>query len=376
MQDEIIVFTEGDSLDSSVWSNIPYFLTKTLESKNIQVHRVDVSGPVFLEFLYNKFFRRIVKLLFFKNTTYSYNRSIVFHFIVNHKMKKAVKKYSNSICTISTSFSFSPYSFFNKPTILLCDWTYEYLFDHFLKRNPDIFEKYEIKVQSKVIGNSNFILPLSPDISEILQVKYPESKVIYLGSLVNCEEYTTSTQDILEKYSKHSIVFIGIKKYIEGAIALIEAVTTLTTEFPNITLHIIGMEQHDFEYLPQNVICYGYLKKSDSMQMNLYNKIINEATVYVNTTPEWAAPSATLEALYHYTPIITAPFSSIIEVIGTTLSFGYYSSNNATEIASHLRELFNSTEEEYVFKCQSARATVDTFSWDSYVDKIISLFSK
>ena len=39
----IFIFTEGDSNKLAVWSNVPYFLSTTLEKKGYNVVRVDFS---------------------------------------------------------------------------------------------------------------------------------------------------------------------------------------------------------------------------------------------------------------------------------------------------------------------------------------------
>ncbi|GBU07133.1 hypothetical protein AwDysgo_04640 [Bacteroidales bacterium] len=52
---EITLFTNGDSNDLSVFSNVPYFFAQTLISKGIKVNRVDIGiskkmeNPIFLK---------------------------------------------------------------------------------------------------------------------------------------------------------------------------------------------------------------------------------------------------------------------------------------------------------------------------------------
>ena len=49
---EITVFSIGDSLELSTWSNVPYFLTKSLEDKNIKINRVNLEENKTLRLIY------------------------------------------------------------------------------------------------------------------------------------------------------------------------------------------------------------------------------------------------------------------------------------------------------------------------------------
>lgn len=151
MKKEITVFSEGDSNCASLWSNVPYFFTKTLEQKGYIVHRINVANNKWLRGFYNKIIRFLIKKLINKETTCYYDRSILFALETKLRMKKAVQQYKNSEYFISTSFSFAPIRFTDKPCVLFCDWTYEYYISHFLSRKPDIFEKQEINRQNKII---------------------------------------------------------------------------------------------------------------------------------------------------------------------------------------------------------------------------------
>ncbi len=372
MQKEIIVFTEGDSSDSSVWSNIPYYLTKTLEKQGFIIHRINVEGPASFIFLYNKIFRRVLKLFYNKNTTYSYNRSKLFSIYVNYKMKVALKKYPDFYCTISTSYSFAPSQYTTKPTVLICDWTYDFYFKRFLKREPDYWELKEITRQNTVLEMASLIIPLSPDIAIDMQSYYKNPNIFYLGSVINCDSIDMNTDKLYEKYTSHKIVFIGIKKYREGALCLIEAIKSLDYKYTNIQLDIIGMNYDDFEILPPYVTCHGYLNKSNSNHLHTYNCLLQNATIYVNTTPEWAAPSATLEALYNYLPIVTTPYSSIVNVLGDKITYGSYCKDNSPDvIASFIQSIFDLSFEDYSYLCNEAHQSVQTYTWDNYVRKIM-----
>ncbi len=377
MQKEIIVFTEGDSSDSSVWSNIPYFLTKTLEKQGFKIHRINVEGPSSFIFLYNKIFRRVLKLFYNRNTTYSYNRSKLFSIYVNYKMKMALKKYPDFYCTISTSYSFAPSQYTTRPTVLICDWTYDFYFKHFLKRKPDYWEAKEIARQNDILEQASLIIPLSPDIAINMQSYYKNPNITYLGSVINCDSINMKKEKLYEKYTSHRIVFIGIKKYIEGALCLIQAINSLNRRYANIQLDIIGMNHEDFDFLPSNVKCHGYLNKSNPEHLSTYSSLLQNATIYVNTTPEWAAPSATLEALYNYLPIITTPYSSIVEVLGETITFGSYCSDNSPDtISSYIQSIFDLSFDDYSSLCTEAHQSVQNYTWDNYIKKIMMEISQ
>lgn len=65
---EINVFTNGDALKLSTWSNFPYFFTETLEEKGIKVNRINIQP--------NKIFKTIYRFTIWQIYVYT-NKLII-----------------------------------------------------------------------------------------------------------------------------------------------------------------------------------------------------------------------------------------------------------------------------------------------------------
>ncbi|QSJ18624.1 glycosyltransferase [Nostoc sp. UHCC 0702] len=366
---EVTVFTNGDSRKISTWSNVPYFFTETLISKGIKVNRVDISPPYFLERVYNKTFWRVLKIIN-KNSSYNYFRTFAHYIDVKRRIRKALEKYNNSDANIFLTFSFSSAGLTNKPTILFSDWTYDYYFKYFLNRQPDSLERSCIKREDQEIEASDLVFALFPRVADYMKNHYENKNIFYLGNVVNSLLDVAKSEVLKQKSFSQDILFIGSKKYIEGAKYLIEAYTSLKEKYPQLSLNIVGMQDKDFVKLPDGVNCYGYLDKAKEKDRELYYSLLVKAKVFVNTTPKWGTPSAMLEAMYFYTPVVVTAYDEFVETFGVDINFGYYCENNSIALlCSKISNVFEN--ESYESLCINAHKSVENYTWSSYIDKLL-----
>ncbi len=372
----ITVFSQGEASSSKTWSNIPYYLVESLKQKGFVVNTVNVEINGVGRFVYDKIICRFLRHTFFRNTTFTYDRTSHFQKAVSKIMKSSVVSYPDTDLFISTSFSFLPSKYTDKPCVLLCDWTYEYLIRHFKGREPDCFEKKGISIQDEVINNSNYVFSLFPDVAKHMS-KYYSAKIMYLGNVINSLPFTINYAEVGARRHNPHIVFVGLPKYIEGLKSLLKAVEILQIEYNSINLDVIGMTPNDVEVeRPRHVTFHGYLEKSDDAQFEKYSSILKNAFVFVNTTPHWAGFSSTLEAMYYGLPIYTSRYNSFIETFGKELDFGKYCENNSPqEIADYLKCLIKMSQEDYLALCVNARKKADPYTWSAYVDKMLNTIS-
>lgn len=366
---EVTVFTNGDSRKLSTWSNIPYFFTETLIAKGIQVNRVDLSPSPFLKKTFNKTAYRFFKKIN-KNTTYDFFRSLT-HFVnVKYRVYKAIRQSPNSDANIFLTFSFSSAGMTKKPTILFGDWTYQHYLNHFLGRNPDFFEKQCIARENSQIEDSDLVFPLFPKVAEQMKKFYKNDRIYYLGNVINSLS-DVSEDDILKlKENSNSLLFVGSQKYIEGAKSLVSAFEKLKQNYPRLSLHIIGMVKDNFKNLPKDVYCYGYLDKGKEADRELYYKLLREAKVFINTTPKWGAFSATIEAMYFFTPVVVTPYDEFLETFGRDIGFGFYCEENSTNlIEDKISKILNTTT--YNSLCSNSHSSVKEYTWDAYIERMI-----
>lgn len=368
---EVTVFSNGDSRKLSTWSNVPYFFTQTLERHHIKVNRVDISPDRRLKLVWNLILGWFFKLILGRRTTYSYFRSFTHYQNVKHRTKRALRRFGESDANIFLTFSFSSVHLSSRPTILFCDWTYDYYLKHFEGRAPGMMERQSIRRENANIEGSDLVLSLFPRVAQYMKSRYKNKNIYYLGNVIN-SVLESSEAEILEfKRTSKSIVFIGGPRYAEGARSLIKAFRELMKEFPWLELDLIGMTDDYFERpLPVGVFCHGYLNKDKVDERKLYYELIHKAKILVNTTPKWGAFSAALEAMYHYTPVMISPFPDFVETFGQEIDFGFYCENNEAEsIANGLREAFTDPMHESL--CVNANKAAKEHTWDAYISRML-----
>ena len=366
---EITVFTVGDSAKPNTWSNVPYFFTKTLLEKEIRVNRVDIQTNPKIERFWNKTFGRIVRRVC-KETSYTYERSGVNHWDICRRIRRALRNYPNSNANLFLTFSFSSARYTSKPTILFCDWTYDYFFRYFANREPDMFEKWCIKREDAGIRSASLILPLFPVVGEYMKERYQHPKIRYQGNVVNSMIKVSKEEVFQLKRNSMELLFVGGDRYLDGAVQLIAAFEILKEDFPRLTLNIVGMNAQRFEQHPPDVFFHGHLDKGEAEERKIYYDLFRMARIFVNTTPKWGAFSASIEAMYFYTPVIVTPYKEFTETFGKAIPFGTYcDANQAIQIEASIRKVLNA--EDYLDKCFAAHDAVKEYTWSNYVDKTV-----
>ena len=371
---EIICFSYGDSNDISTWSNVPYLFTKTMESKGIIVHRVNIN--VYANWWVGQIWNRILKPIInhiWPDNMYWYQRTPIAVYQANKIIRKAVSKYSKSDYAI-----FMTYDFYNKfnniPSILYCDVTFEMEKIGRRKQKPMFLEKALIRAQHEAITHSQLVVPL---------FKKPAEELRSMGytNIHCCDHYVINKiydaplnpqVIIARKKQSNMILFIGNKKtYFRGALMLVEAFRKLKSTNLDLELHIVAMVADDFDNLPDGVFCHGYLHKDIEEECKLYYDLLLEARIICNPTPKWAGISSIMEAMYFYTPFIIAPFDDFKEYIGETLDCGYFNEEfESSTLANNIQRMLNAKDYEQM--ALNGHEHVKDYTWDNFIDWFIS----
>ena len=243
---EITIFCGGDINKINTWSGVPYFLCTALRAKGITVNHVDTGIERKLEWIYNKLTGPLViKLL--RNYRADYSTSLLRYIIVRNKIENGISKYPASDCLIFFSFCYSAAGITKIPSVMISDWTLEYFIRFILKRKPLYFERRALHRDDKQIEMTEAVFSLFPKITEYLKQKYINPNIFYLGNGVN-SVYTPpkNYQEMISiKQKSYKLLFIGQKKYSQGLLTLIHAFQLLKNEFPNLSIHVIGMNEKD-----------------------------------------------------------------------------------------------------------------------------------
>lgn len=256
----------------------------------ITVRRVDLTaGLHYITAIYNRTIVRFLRIFFRKKEfAYDFSRTVLFTALVNRKIKKAVLEYPNADYCIFTNFDF--YNKYNAiPTLLFCDWTYKILVMDRLQRKPFRFEKRFCKQQETAINNADHVVSLFPTCAEYMKKDYPKADISYLGGNVINSLYTESmdADKILSaKRTSNKVLFIGGRKYLDGARKLVEAFKQLR-DGKSLELHLVGLTNSMFDRLPGNIFCHGYLRKDVDAERDAYYDLLVSSKMVVNPTPNW-----------------------------------------------------------------------------------------
>lgn len=404
----VVFFSNGDSDDANVWSNVPYCFSHALENKSFIVHRIDYSINPRITIFYNLVMRRILDCIAFRKLRFPYiNSTRLFKFFAERKIRKAILQYPQADLCI-----FMGYGFYNKwnniPSLLFSDWTTE--MDIQKKRKPNFLEKRIIRQEEEAINHAEYVISLFPVCCEEMKKKYPKANIHFLGGNVINDlsglrlketrpnppclgredqpleeqenlQISSSSKDIyvdalLETKTKSKkLLFIGRKTtYLEAAKKLIEAYKLLKGEeaYKDYELDIVGCAASDFDSLPEGVTCYGFLNKSEERDKKTYYDLLLGAKVLVNANPKWGAFSSTVEAMYYYTPVIVSPYQDFVKNFGKEIDFGVYNQEfTAESIAENIKYIINS--DNYTEICNFAHENVKSYTWENYVELVVKL---
>lgn len=365
--EKIMVFTYGDADSAKTWSNVPYFLTRTLENKGYNVVKVNTRKCYLLQRCVDKIIH-----MFFKNTEMAFAFTKLNERIVSRVSARAMKKNHDAKLVIVTNFSYLPSCLNNKKTLIFSDWTFEYLIRDMKKRSPSKLESRVIKRQTEVIKKADVVVSLF-HIAEDMKIKYNKN-IYYLGNVINIDDDIKSKQTQKDIH-KNRVLFIGQKKYVKSLEKIIMAINEIEKTGLEVKLDVIGMCEEDVDNIStKNVQFYGYLDKTLDIQKEKYYNLINNAKICINTSEGWGGFSSIIECMYLNTPIITSRYSEFEETFGKCIDFGFYcEKNDKNEITKLITKILKMDEKDYKNMSDNAYRAVKDFTWDRYVDKMLEL---
>lgn len=375
---EVIFFANGDPESAQTWSNVPKCFVDTLRKKGIVVHPVSMTNE-HVQYLYDNFFRKILKVLtLWYDTPRYYGYTWLHWWLGNRRIKKAVANWPQADYCF-----FINYGFYNKyshiPSLLLSDWTDDISLRR--KGKPVArFQKRFCMQQKNAIEHAEYVISIFPLCAEEMRQLYPAANIHYLGgNVINDLSGDPIRREVIleQKRQSRHILFIGKPdRYKESAVKLMETVELLREKetYNNLELDIVGIKKNQLPTVPDFVHCYGFLHKDNPEECRTYYKLLKGAKMIVNPTPKWAAYSSIIEAMYFYTPVIVSPFDDFVQEFGKKIGFGQYNEVFTVEgIAENIQHVMDA--DNYTEICQCAHETVKDYTWDRYVDKVLLLLS-
>jgi glycosyltransferase involved in cell wall biosynthesis len=372
----VILCFDGDSNDVNAWSNIPYLLATELERRGNQLIRVNLEAPWLLRRLWRCSIGMRHKLRHW-HTSFDFYRSRTNHWLTTRRLNKAVRRHVGSdTILINLSISVAP-TRCTIPVVLLSDWSYHHYITEHLCRQPDRSEQATIDRDNAAMARASLVVLLFPESAARLQRQIPAGRFLFFGHVINGHPLASPLPDQPPASTPHSpwrLLFVGRPRYREGLELLLQALTQLPADLP-VQLDVIGISPQEIDVpaeLQQSVHLHGYLSKAHADQRDAYYSLLNQADLLINASARWGGFSATVEAMYRRTAVVTPPYDEFQSIFGSTIPFGAYLPELtpfvlAAAITSLLQNPAQLAEQQL-----SAHQAVASFTWRAFLDRLFA----
>lgn len=363
----------GPASEPGTWSGVPFFLMRELKRRKIIVHEIDLEPHRYIKWIYNRIILPFISLFVTKGELSIY-RSFFFRIYQYFHLRRKIKQYNSAEIILGVSAFNIEIPKTEKKTVLFSDWPFSYDLEKKYHNNIGLYQKYWIKHEDDCMRKADLLISLFPTCVNYINKHLRTNKTIYLGvNVVNNLIPPPQPEIIFQKSQKCRLVFIGRNHYISGAISLLKAYNELIKTKPFLELDIIGLQPNNFPIKLINEIkgkvrFHGYLDKGNIEDCKTYYNILNNASLYVNTTPGWVGYTSMIEAMYFYTPVIVYPCKEFIDEFGKQINFGIYA-DESENLAKVIEIVYFS--KEYTQMAKNAHERVSNYTWQYFVDLLL-----
>jgi len=221
------------------------------------------------------------------------------------------------------------------------DFAYAFNYNRKGRKSVTLSEKIKSKASQKivtfVIKKADRVKLLYSDQLEALNIKPSvDHKVSVFSNFVAISKFFTA-QPTDEKY----LLFLGYPWYLKGVDILIKAFNSVTTEFPDYRLKIVGYCPEGFEYYKR--LANG----NNSIEFHkpvFYDKVVSlmaGCSIFVLPSRTEAMGRVLLEAMACRKPIIASNVGGIPEVVKDGFNGLLFESENTGDLARKIRLILN-----------------------------------
>jgi glycosyltransferase involved in cell wall biosynthesis len=368
-------FLIRDAKNVRDWSGLPYYVFQAFHSK-YQADAILVETKNYFNIPELLFNLTIVKLYkyYYKargvNILYSFtgswlNRTITFLAIWANR-----RKINQADYLITTVVPYGLEKFIRIPVIAFSDGSYEFLAQWKFKRalmGPEINVN---KKSYRAINHFAITICLFYQVYDDLVIKgIPPSKLIYFPGGLNLPGLNTLTQaEITAKFHNKTILFIGRKHYQDGAVKLVRAFSYIKSAVPRAKLTIVGIPQSELNLDPNltDIQVIPYLDKNNSDDLIKYEKLLTQATLFVNVAEKGGAYMTTMEAMAYGTPFILKTYPEIVSFMKTKPTCGTILSTDVDDqqLAQIVINLM-ADKDKWTEQSQNAMQTARKMKWEN-----------
>ncbi|KXO11769.1 MULTISPECIES: glycosyltransferase family 4 protein [Marinobacter] len=202
--------------------------------------------------------------------------------------------------------------------------------------------------------------------SFIEDFQLPEEKVVYagFGSIF-------PVRDVSKKsYDTRNILFVASHSFkAKGGQDLVKAFKIARKSYPSLTLTLVGK---DWGINEPGVSCYGFLDKRNPIDLEIYQKCFEDASIFVLPSYNEAFGEVFIEAMSYGIPCIGTSCGVMPEIIEGN-NAGYVVNRGDIESLGRLIcDLLSSENELKRLGASGARAVQSEYQWSTVIRRICS----
>jgi glycosyltransferase involved in cell wall biosynthesis len=345
------------------------------ENKNIKFNddKVEVN---FIYYYQKRIVDSIIKRLF-RQTIFVSDFFVKYRKIKNRRYwAEELKKYliDKNIDIIEAWDYQGDFLFLNKlnlPLVIRCHGSAAIFKKHF---NYLGYKNYLIEIEKMAIKKSNNLIAVSEYSKKINQEYFKKKniKLIYNGIDTNLFKPNTN-----ESIIKYSIFYFGTVSEQKGLKRLAEIFNKIALINPLATLHIIGRGEKYTNYLKDNILNEGALKKTrfyGPIERELLPKKLSKAHVIVLPTQGENFPFSFLEAMSLEKPLIVSNIDVSKEIIDHTVN-GYIATTDE-DFINYIELVFTNDSKSNLVSKRGRETIIENFTLEKMTYNTLDYYKK
>ncbi|TNE48094.1 MAG: glycosyltransferase family 1 protein [Deltaproteobacteria bacterium] len=239
-----------------------------------------------------------------------------------------------------------------------------------LKLSAKIVEQ-AFAYESEVYQGMDKILTMSDYLrrSFIQDFGIPEDRVITIGAGINLDQIPDPPSH--KDYDQKSILFVGIDFARKGGWQLLEAFQIVRQRHPKAQLHIVGPQNMNIpSHLAKGVTCYGFLSKTDPLQMATYQRLLSDTSLFVMPSLYEPFGIAPLETMLYEVACVLPNAWAFPEMVTPGHNGQLFQVGQVEDLAETITTLFNNPEDLARMGQNARNVVLERFTWKRVAERL------